>query len=134
MAVFQDGNESVEVYRDDERERIVVAPRGHWTMATGQRAIAEFSRLLGNGAAHFVGDIRVMEGYETSVRKAWQQAFTLAGKQILSFTFVGRSTPLVRMGVAAMSLYLRVPFKSVDVLPGLRPARRKSAAEDAPIS
>jgi hypothetical protein len=134
MAVFQGRNESVEVYRDDERDRIVVAPRGHWTMATGPQAIAEFSRLLGNGTAHFVGDIRVMEGYESSVRKAWQQAFTLAGKRILSFTFVGRSTPLVRMGVSAMSLYLRLPFKSVATLPGLRPARHSSAVEESPTS
>jgi hypothetical protein len=134
MAVFENGDESVEVYRDDEHDRIVVAPLGHWTMATAQRAIAEFSRLLGNGTAHFVGDIRVMEGYESSVRKAWQETFFRAGKRILSYTFVGKSTPLVRMGVAAMSLYLRVPFRSVTVLAGLHPARRHAVAteSDAP--
>src|SRR3954454_18338373 len=99
MAVFQNGNESVELYRDDGRNRIVVAPQGHWTMVTAQPAIDEFIRLLGKGSAHFVGDIRLMEGYESSVRKAWQQAFASIRNSILSFTFAGRSTPLVRMGV-----------------------------------
>jgi hypothetical protein len=72
-----------------------------------------------------------MESYESSVRKAWQETFSRAGKRILSYTFVGKSTPLVRMGVAAMSLYLRVPFKSVHALTGLRPARRRDVAAES---
>ncbi len=126
MAIFEGVNESVEVYGDQERERIVVAPQGHWTMSTAKLAIDEFLRLLGNGSAHFVGDIRVVESYESPVRRAWQQTFSSAGKKIRTYTFVGKSTPLVRMGVAAMSLYLGLSFKSVDMLEGLRPARRRS--------
>jgi hypothetical protein len=134
MAVFQDRNESVEVYRDDARNRIVVAPYGHWTMTTARPTIEEFFRLL-QGSAHFVGDIRVLGSYESAVRKAWQGAFSSTGKNILSFTFVGRSTPLVRMGVGAMSLYLGLSFRSVDALEGLRPAHRGGAlagSETAP--
>ncbi len=131
MALFEATNESVEVYGDPQRERIVVAPQGHWTMATAPLAIEEFLRLLGEGSAHFVGDIRVLEGYESPVRRTWQQAFSSLGKRVRTYTFVGRSTPLVRMGVAAMSLYLGIPFKSVDKLDGLKPARRRDVAPES---
>jgi hypothetical protein len=129
MAIFEGANESVEVYGDQERERIVVAPQGHWTMNTAKSAIDEFLRLLGDGSCHFVGDIRVVESYEAPVRKAWQKTFSAAGSKIRTYTFVGKSTPIVRMGVAAMSLYLGIPFKIVDMLDGLRPARRRSLVD-----
>ncbi len=109
------------VYTDGARNRVVVVPPVRWTQQDAHEAIAEFTRQLGKESRHFIGDCRRMETYESGARIAWQMAFRTLAPQILSFTFVGVKSRIVRMGIATMSLVLTTPMKSVDQLEGLRP-------------
>ena len=109
-----------DVYKVEGTNRIVVAPIGHWTIDSARPAIDAFRGLLSEGPAHFVGDCRRMDGYDGEVRAAWQQTFLARRGQILSFTFVGVRSSFIRMGIAAMSLFVEAPMKTVAELDGLR--------------
>jgi hypothetical protein len=58
----------VTVRWDGARERVIVAPRGHWTVETARPAVQKFLEAVGPRAVHFVGDCRLMTGYDHDVR------------------------------------------------------------------
>jgi hypothetical protein len=104
---------------DGARELIIVAPRGHWTSETAKPGVQKFLDAVGRARVHFVGDCRLMTGYDHEVRVAWQNAFLAVRKQLSSVKFMGVSSPLVRMGITTMALVLGMDMKIVAELEGL---------------
>lgn len=109
------------VYYDASTNRLVVRPpTGQWTVDVAKANVAEFARLLGDKKVHFVGDCRYMDGYETATRDLWQHELLRAQKQIVSYTFVGVKSTLIRLGISTMSLFVKQGMTVVETLDGLR--------------
>jgi hypothetical protein len=108
------------VYLDAPRERLIVAPPEHWTGADAQLAIDATLSLLGDKRLHFVGDCRRMVSYQTDARVRWQRAFGQMRRQLRSVVFVGVRSPVIRLGIATMSLFSSIPMSVVPELEGLR--------------
>jgi ActR/RegA family two-component response regulator len=95
---------------------IVITCRGHDRTRSVHRAVADFDALAKaqSGSYAVVADLREMEGYETESRQAWQEAFRKRRAEIRCLVLVGASSPLIRMGAAAVGAFaaIRVRFVS----------------------
>jgi len=103
---------------------IVTVPPGKWAASDAAEAVAATEACMQAGATYvFVGDVSVMTDYEPEARQMWLALFSKRRRQFRSFWMVGRSIPpIIRMGVAAISLVLRTKFHFVatlDAVPAL---------------
>jgi hypothetical protein len=91
---------------------LVTPPPGKWTLPDSREALAAFERLMSpDGAYVFVADLTLMTDYESGARTLWQEMFARRARQLRSLWVVAPAlNPVVRMGLAAVSMILRRRF------------------------
>ena len=109
----------VSVLRDPERRRIVVAPRGHFTIECARPAIECVVGAAREAPIELVGDCRLLSGYDTEVRVAWQHALASVRDRLIAARFVGVRAPIIRLGIETIGLLIGMEMQIVEQLEGI---------------
>jgi hypothetical protein len=93
--------------------RLVAAFRGHLGADDGKLSAEQFARLLQDAPAHVAFDVREMESYASGARVAWQSTLWPVRDKLRSIEVRGGNA-IVKMGAAAIGLFLGVPVRYVE--------------------
>jgi hypothetical protein len=91
----------------------VKPPPGSWSARDAALALAAIDELVDPGENYiFVADLSAMTGYEPAARRMWQEWFAKRNDQLLELWIVGPTIhPVVRLGLAAVSVFTRKSFR-----------------------
>lgn len=95
-------------------ERILIRPSGHLAIEESSVAAEDFERALEelDGSCVLIVDLSGLTGYDSEVRRIWQEIMKRSRGQFRSIIWVS-DKPMFRMVAASVSLFTGIPGRVV---------------------